>query len=107
MKEKYDIIIIGSGPAGYTAAIRATQLGYQVAIIEKYPVLGGTCTNVGCIPAKALLDSSEHFHDAKTKFKVHGIDLHEEPVLNFAQFLKRKDEVVTSNTSGLQYLMRK
>ena len=64
----FDIIVIGSGPGGYTAAIRAAQLGYKTAIVEKYPSLGGTCTNVGCIPAKALLDSTEHYHNALTRF---------------------------------------
>ncbi|MFA6083479.1 dihydrolipoyl dehydrogenase [Mucilaginibacter sp.] len=107
MEKKYDIIFIGSGPGGYTGAIRAAQLGYNVAIIEKYDVLGGTCTNVGCIPAKALLDSTEHFHQAKEQFKTHGIELNGEISLNFTQFLKRKTEVIGQNTAGLNYLMRK
>ncbi len=67
---KYDIIVIGSGPGGYIAAVRASQLGKKVAIIEKYATLGGTCLNVGCIPSKALLDSSHHFYDAVHHFKV-------------------------------------
>ena len=71
---KYDVIVIGSGPGGYVAAIRCAQLGMKTAIVEKYPVLGGTCLNVGCIPSKALLDSSEHFHNAMHTFKAHGID---------------------------------
>lgn len=102
----FDIIVIGSGPGGYVAAIRAAQLGYKTAIVEKYSTLGGTCTNVGCIPSKALLDSTEHFHNAAHKFKTHGIevsDLH----LNFTQLLNRKNEVVKQNTSGLIYLMKK
>ncbi|MDH3246130.1 MAG: FAD-dependent oxidoreductase, partial [Saprospiraceae bacterium] len=70
---KYDVVIIGSGPGGYVAAIRAAQLGMKTAIIEKYSTLGGTCLNVGCIPSKALLDSSEHFHAAKKSFADHGI----------------------------------
>ena len=106
MENQYDIIVIGSGPGGYTSAIRASQLGYKVAIIEKYSVLGGTCTNVGCIPAKALLDSSEHFHQAREQFKTHGIKVGELE-LDFTQFIKRKGEVVGQNTSGLNYLMRK
>src|SRR5690554_8225618 len=73
--EKYDVAIIGSGPGGYVAAIRAAQLGMKTAIIEKYPSLGGTCLNVGCIPSKALLDSSEHFHNAAHAFGDHGITL--------------------------------
>jgi len=72
---EYNITIIGSGPGGYVAAIRCAQLGFKTAIIEKYPTLGGTCLNVGCIPSKALLDSSEHFHNALHKFKEHGIDI--------------------------------
>ncbi|PBQ31100.1 dihydrolipoyl dehydrogenase [Sphingobacteriaceae bacterium] len=102
----YDVIVIGSGPGGYVAAIRAAQLGYKTAIVEKYSVLGGTCTNVGCIPSKALLDSTEHFHNAAHKFKTHGIevsDLH----VNFTQLYNRKTDVVKQNTSGLNYLMKK
>jgi len=106
MENQYDIIVIGSGPGGYTSAIRASQLGYKVAIIEKYSVLGGTCTYVGCIPAKALLDSSEHFHQAKEQFKTHGIKVGDLE-LDFTQFIKRKGEVVGQNTAGLNYLMRK
>ncbi|MBU1636357.1 FAD-dependent oxidoreductase, partial [bacterium] len=70
---KYDVAVIGSGPGGYVAAIRAAQLGMKTAIIERYATLGGTCLNVGCIPSKALLDSSEHFHNAKAHFADHGI----------------------------------
>lgn len=65
---QFDVTVIGSGPGGYVAAIRAAQLGFKTAIIEKYPTLGGTCLNVGCIPSKALLDSSEHFEKAKHEF---------------------------------------
>ena len=71
---KYDTTVIGSGPGGYVAAIRCAQLGMKTAIIERYPNLGGTCLNVGCIPSKALLDSSEHFNNAKNNFKEHGIN---------------------------------
>ena len=71
----YDITIIGSGPGGYVCAIRCAQLGMKTALIEKYNTLGGTCLNVGCIPSKALLDSSEHYFNAKNHFKEHGIDL--------------------------------
>jgi len=106
MMTTYDIVVIGSGPGGYTAAIRAAQLGYRVAIIEKYPVLGGTCTNVGCIPAKALLDSSEHFHQAQQQFPTHGIHTGEIR-LDFEQFMQRKADVVRQNTNGLNYLMKK
>ena len=103
---KYDLTIIGSGPGGYVAAIRASQLGLKTAIIEKYDTLGGTCLNVGCIPSKALLDSSEHYHNAEKKFKEHGIELNDLQV-NMAQMIKRKNEVVTQNTDGINYLMKK
>ncbi|MCP3932113.1 MAG: dihydrolipoyl dehydrogenase, partial [Bacteroidetes bacterium] len=103
---KYDLIIIGSGPGGYVAAIRAAQLGMKTAIIEKYNTLGGTCLNVGCIPSKALLDSSEHFHNAKEKFKQHGIEVNDLAV-NMPQMIKRKNEVVDQTVKGLEYLMKK
>lgn len=106
METNFDIIVIGSGPGGYVAAIRSAQLGYKTAIIEKYSVLGGTCTNVGCIPTKALLDSTEHFHAAATKFKTHGIQTGELS-LDFQQMINRKKEVVGQNTDGLNYLMSK
>lgn len=102
----YDLIVIGSGPGGYVAAIRAAQLGLKTAIIEKYPTLGGTCLNVGCIPSKALLDSSEHYHNAAHSFKTHGIDLKDLKV-NFKQMISRKREVVKQNVDGIQYLMKK
>jgi dihydrolipoamide dehydrogenase len=103
---KYDVAVIGSGPGGYVAAIRCAQLGMKVAIIEKYNVLGGTCTNVGCIPSKALLDSSEHYHDASQKFKAHGIDVSGLSV-NINQMMNRKSDVVKQNTDGLKFLMKK
>src|SRR3954464_16098929 len=98
--EKYDITIIGSGPGGYVAAIRCAQLGFKTAIIEKYKTLGGTCLNVGCIPSKALLDSTEHFITAKDHFKEHGIDI-PAPQVNFTQMVKRKGEVVKANVDGI------
>ncbi|MDI5887699.1 dihydrolipoyl dehydrogenase [Flavobacterium yafengii] len=106
METNYDIIVIGSGPGGYIAAVRASQLGYKTALIEKYSTLGGTCTNVGCIPSKALLDSTEHFHTAATKFKSFGIDV-DGLRLDFTQLMIRKSEVVQQNVSGLNYLMNK
>jgi dihydrolipoamide dehydrogenase len=102
----YDITVIGSGPGGYVAAIRCAQLGFKTAIVERYPVLGGTCLNVGCIPSKALLDSSEHFHTAKEKFSIHGIDINT-PKVNMAQMIKRKGEVVADNNKGVEFLMKK
>jgi len=102
----YDVIVIGSGPGGYVAAIRAAQLGMKTAIIEKYPTLGGTCLNVGCIPSKALLDSSEHFHNAAHTFETHGIKLDNLKV-DLLQMNARKNEVVKQNVDGIQYLMKK
>ena len=103
---KYDVTIIGSGPGGYVAAIRCAQLGMKTAIIERYSTLGGTCLNVGCIPSKALLDSTEHFHNATHTFKEHGIDI-PAPKVNFDQMIKRKQSVVDQTTGGIDYLMKK
>ncbi len=103
---KYDLTIIGSGPGGYVAAIRAAQLGFKTAIIERYNTLGGTCLNVGCIPSKALLDSSEHYHNAKDKFATHGIELKDLKV-NMKQMIQRKDDVVDQTCKGVAFLMKK
>ena len=103
---QYNVIVIGSGPGGYVAAIRCAQLGFKTAIIEKYATLGGTCLNVGCIPSKALLDSSEHFHNAAHTFKEHGIDI-SEPKVNFTQMINRKAGVVKANVEGIAFLMKK
>ena len=103
---KYDLIVIGSGPGGYVAAIRGAQLGMKTAIVERYAVLGGTCLNVGCIPSKALLDSSEHYHNAKDKFAEHGIGLSNLKV-DMSQMVKRKENVVGQTTEGIVYLMKK
>ena len=103
---KFDTIVIGSGPGGYVAAIRCAQLGMKTAIIERYPTLGGTCLNVGCIPSKALLDSSEHFNNAKHNFEKHGI-ITQKLELNWPRMLERKDDVVSQTCDGLQYLMKK
>ena len=103
---QFDVVVIGSGPGGYVAAIRCAQLGLKTAIIEKYNTFGGTCLNVGCIPSKALLDSSEHYHNALHTFKEHGINLKDlSPDLK--QMLKRKDEVVAHTTAGISFLMKK
>lgn len=103
---QYNVTVIGSGPGGYVAAIRCAQLGFKTAIVEKYDTLGGTCLNVGCIPSKALLDSSEHVHNARVHFAEHGIDI-PEPKVNFVQMIRRKSEVVKSNVEGIAFLMKK
>ncbi len=103
---QYDVTVIGSGPGGYVAAIRCAQLGFKTAIIEKYDTLGGTCLNVGCIPSKALLDSSEHYYNATNHFKEHGIDI-TKPKVNFKQMIDRKASVVKQTCDGIDYLMKK
>lgn len=102
----YDVAIIGSGPGGYVAAIRCAQLGLKTALIEKYDTLGGTCLNVGCIPSKALLDSSEHFHNAATNFETHGIKITGLKA-DFKQMIARKAEVVAQTCNGIKFLMEK
>ncbi|MCL4641881.1 MULTISPECIES: dihydrolipoyl dehydrogenase [Olivibacter] len=103
---QYDVVVIGSGPGGYVAAIRCGQLGLKTAIIEKYSTLGGTCLNVGCIPSKALLDSSEHYHNANKHFAEHGINLSNLKV-DLKQMIKRKNGVVEQTTGGITFLMKK
>ncbi len=105
MSEPFDLVVIGSGPGGYVAAIRAAQLGFRTACVEKYPSLGGTCLNVGCIPSKALLDSSEHFDFACRHAAAHGIRATAE--LDLAAMMKRKDQVVRDLTRGVEVLFRK
>jgi dihydrolipoamide dehydrogenase len=104
--ENFDLVIIGGGPAGYVAAIRAAQLGMKTACIDKRGSFGGTCLHVGCIPSKALLDSSEHFLHAKTKLEKHGIIVGEVK-LNLAQMMKRKESVVRQNVNGVTGLFKK
>lgn len=104
---QYDVAIIGSGPGGYVAAIRCAQLGMKTAIIEKYSTLGGTCLNVGCIPSKALLDSSHHYADAINHFEEHGIEIPGEVKVNLEQMIARKQGVVDQTTKGIQFLMDK
>lgn len=104
---KYDVAVIGSGPGGYVAAIRCAQLGLKTAIIEKYNVLGGTCLNVGCIPSKALLDSSHHYEDAIKHFESHGIEIPGDIKLNFKKMVDRKAAVVEQTTKGIEFLMSK
>ncbi len=105
--KSYDVAVIGSGPGGYVAAIRCAQLGMKTALIEKYSTLGGTCLNVGCIPSKALLDSSHHYHDAVKHFEEHGIEVPGEVKINLEKMIARKQSVVDQTTSGINYLMDK
>lgn len=102
----YDVTVIGSGPGGYIAAIRCAQLGLKTALVERYPGLGGTCLHVGCIPSKALLDSSEHVHHLRAHGREHGI--HAEQVsVDFAQMVRRKAQVVSTTADGIAFLMKK
>lgn len=103
---KYDVAVIGSGPGGYVAAIRCAQLGLKTAIIEKYNTLGGTCLNVGCIPSKALLDSSHHYYEAQKNFEKHGIKTGNLSV-DFTQMINRKNEVIEQTCGGINFLMKK
>src|SRR3954471_9488209 len=112
MAKSFDVVVIGGGPGGYIAAIRAAQLGLKTACIDEAvaaqgkPALGGTCTNVGCIPSKALLQSSENFEHAGHAFADHGIQV-KGLGLDLAQMLRRKDRVVKQNNDGIVYLFRK
>ena len=102
----YQVVVIGAGPGGYVAAIRCAQLGLKTAIVEKYNTLGGTCLNVGCIPSKALLDSSEHYHNARAHFQEHGISVGSLAV-NFEQMIARKNQLVGEVCKGVDFLMKK
>jgi dihydrolipoamide dehydrogenase len=104
--ETFDLVVIGAGPGGYVAAIRAAQLGMKVAVVEKRATLGGTCLNVGCIPSKALLQSSHLFEETGHDLAQHGIRVGP-PSLDFAQMMKRKDDVVGATTKGIEFLFKK
>src|SRR5499426_3706610 len=106
MAERYDLVVIGSGPGGYVAAIRAAQLGMRVACVEKDKTLGGTCLNIGCIPSKALLDSSELYALARTKFERHGITVGDVG-FDLKKLMERKDRVVKGLTDGVAFLFKK
>src|SRR5688500_7753841 len=105
MNDSFDLVVIGGGPGGYVAAIRAAQLGMKVACVEMRGSLGGTCLNVGCIPSKALLDSSEKFEEARLHFAEHGIKAKVE--LDLKTMMSRKDKVVVDLTKGIEGLFKK
>ena len=105
MADTFDLTVIGSGPGGYVAAIRAAQLGMKVAVVEKWATFGGTCLNIGCIPSKALLHASELFDEAGHQFREFGIEV--EPKLNLEQMLVHKDDTVTANVTGIEFLFKK
>ena len=105
--QSFDVAVIGSGPGGYVAAIRCSQLGMKTALIEKYNTLGGTCLNVGCIPSKSLLDSSHHYEDAIKHFEEHGIEIPGEVKVNLKKMISRKTSVVEQTTKGIDFLMDK
>ena len=105
-EKEFDLIIIGGGPGGYVAAIRSAQLGLKTAVVEKRDALGGVCLNEGCIPSKALLDSSELFAQARDKFAAHGITVGE-PLIDIHRMMARKDDVVKKLTDGVEFLFKK
>src|SRR5690606_24862399 len=105
MADTFDLTVIGSGPGGYVAAIRAAQLGMKVAVVEKWATFGGTCLNIGCIPSKALLQASELFEEASHSFKSFGIEV--EPKLNLTQMMQHKDDTVAQNVNGVEFLFKK
>ena len=106
MAETFDVIVIGAGPGGYVCALRAAQLGLKTACVEKRATLGGTCLNIGCIPSKALLQSSENFHAAETTLADHGVMV-KGVALDLARMQARKDEVVGANVKGVEFLFKK
>src|ERR1700692_4173340 len=112
MSKNFDVVVIGGGPGGSIAAIRAAQLGFSTACIDEWknskgaPAPGGTCTNVGCIPSKELLQSSEHYENAGHAFADHGIEV-KGLSLNLPQMLARKDTIVKQNNDGILYLFKK
>src|SRR5882672_3020579 len=105
MAESFDVIVIGGGPGGYVCAIRCAQLGLKTALVEKDATLGGTCLNVGCIPSKALLDSSEYFHHAKSKLPLHGVRVGTVE-LDLPTMMARKNKVVADLVGGVAGLMK-
>ncbi len=106
MSDQFDVIVIGSGPGGYVCAIRAAQLGMKVACVEKRATLGGTCLNIGCIPSKALLHSTEHFEEAKHKLETHGVIVGEVSY-DLTKMMKHKTDTVGANVRGVEFLFKK
>src|SRR5437764_5986342 len=106
MAERYDVVVIGAGPGGYVAAIRAAQLGMRAACVDSRATAGGTCLNIGCIPSKALLQSSEKFAEAKNGLAEHSVKI-DGASLDLAAMMARKDKVVTTLTRGVEFLFRK
>ncbi|HEY0207019.1 MAG TPA: FAD-dependent oxidoreductase, partial [Acetobacteraceae bacterium] len=106
MSDQYDVIVIGGGPGGYVCAIRAAQLGLRTACVERRATLGGTCLNIGCIPSKALLQSSENFEEASNAFADHGVMI-ESVKLDLHRMMARKDDVVSANVKGVEFLFKK
>ena len=104
--KNFDVVVIGSGPGGYVCAIRCAQLGFKTAVIEKDPTFGGTCLNVGCIPSKALLESSEHYHAAKEELSDHGVQLGSVK-LDLSTMMERKSKIVGDLTNGVAFLFKK
>ena len=105
--QQYDVVIVGGGPGGYVAAIKSAQLGLSTACVEMRGTLGGTCLNVGCIPSKALLQSSHHYHDAKEHFADHGIVMGGEVSMDVAKMQKGKAATVSGLTGGIEHLFKK
>ncbi len=103
---QFDLVIIGSGPGGYIGAIRAAQLGLKTAVVEKDPTFGGTCVKVGCIPSKALLESSEHYQAALHGLNAHGVKV-SKVELDLKTMQERKEKVVKQNTDGIAFLFKK
>jgi len=106
MEKKFDAIVIGGGPGGYVCAIRLAQLGFNVACVESKKTLGGTCLNIGCIPSKSLLNSSEHYYNAKNKFNTLGIEV-KDIQLNLTKMMDNKNKSISILTKGIEFLFKK